>query len=347
MRRLAALLALLATPAVAQDWATRERCFSDPRPVTAEHFLPHDLAALEAEAARIPNARGRFWQIEHPSGGVSHLWGTMHITLPAVLDLPETVTQAIGAARLVATEIDYTYPDRASMVERYNEPGRYREATSAFLPDQPLDLAFLGPTVEAAVLDRLGGSDYGEELLYIMTYAGLAENLLSDPCEDFTSGVIPYQDVFIQTLALIAGADYRGLEDPSEFITDLAEDPETAQAIIATYAAYLPEPEHLENFNAVVQLYLEGRLGLMAAWEAAHLDKTYGDMGRDALRRTDDYLITRRNQRFLNRLAADLEAGGVFLAVGAGHLPGDTGLIEMLRQDGHTVTRIPTPGEAP
>ena len=102
MRRLAALLACLATPAVAQDWATRERCFSDPLPVTAEHVRPHDLAALEAEAARIPNARGRFWRIEHPSGAVSHLWGTMHITLPQALNLLNDPSYVESAHALAA-----------------------------------------------------------------------------------------------------------------------------------------------------------------------------------------------------------------------------------------------------
>ena len=347
MHRLAALFAIIALPAFAQDWATRELCYSDPDPVTAEDVLPHDLAALEAEAARIPNARGRLWRIEHRSGGISHLWGTMHVTLPQVLDLPEALESAIESARLVAIEIDFTHPDRASMIGRYNEPGRYRDPGDAFLPEKALDLSYLGPKVEAAVIERLGGSDYGEELLYVMTYAGLAEHLLSDPCEDFTSGVIPSQDNYIQTLAHIAGVNIRGLESPSEFIADLADDPDTARAMIALYASYLPRPERLQNFNASVQLYLEGRLGLMATWEAAHMEATYGPEGIEALDRSDAYLLALRNERFVARIAPELETGGVVLAVGAAHLSGETGLVELLRAEGHSVTRIPLPGEAP
>ncbi len=347
MHRLAALLILLAPPAFAQDWATREVCFSDPQPVTAEDVLPHDLAALEAEAARIPNARGRLWRIDHPSGGTSHLWGTMHVSLAEVLDLPDVLKAAIESARLVAIEIDFTYPDRSAMDERYDEPGRYRGAGDAFLPEKALDLSYLGSTIEAAVIQHLAGSDYGEELLYVMTYAGLAEHLLSDPCEAFVSGVIPAQDNFIQTLAHIAGVELRGLESPSELIADLAKDPETAKAMIALYASFLPPPERLQNFNASVQLYLEGRLGLMTAWEAAHMRATYGPQGIEALDRTDAYLLTLRNERFVTRIADELAAGGVVLAVGAGHLPGETGLVELLRAKGHTVTRIPLLGEQP
>ena len=34
-----------------------------------------------------------------------------------------------------------------------------------------------------------------------------------------------------------------------------------------------------------------------------------------------------------------LDKGGAFVAVGALHLPGDAGVIEMLRKDGYTLTR--------
>lgn len=349
MRRILALLVGLVTAhsAPAQDWATRALCFSVPQPVTAADVAPHDLDTLEAEAAQIANSVGKFWRIESAEGAVSHLWGTMHIAHPQVLDLPEALAMPIRNARLVAVEIDFTYPDRATMATRYNEPERYREATSAFLPEDPLDLSYLGADVEAAVFDRLGGGDYGEELLYIMTYAGLAEHLLADPCEDFTTGVIPHQDTYIQTLAHISGADLIGLEDPSDFIKDLANEPETAKAIIATYAAYLTAPARTENFNAAVQLYLEGRIGLMATWEAAHLKATYGAYGATALQRTDDYLVTRRNMRFLTGIAPEIAKGNAVIAVGAFHLPGENGLVEMLRREGYTVTRLPLPGEAP
>ena len=349
MRRTLALLTGLVTAhtAPAQDWATREVCFSDPQPVTAADVVPHDLDRLEAEAAQIANSVGRLWRIESTDGAVSHLWGTMHNAHPQVLDLPEALELAIRNARLVAVEIDFTYPDRATMATRYNEPERYREATNAFLPEDPLDLSYLGADVEAAVFDRIGGGDYGEELLYIMTYAGLAEHLLADPCEDFTTGVIPHQDTYIQTLAHISGAELTGLEDPSDFIKDLANDPGTAKAIIATYAAYLPAPTRTENFNAAVQLYLEGRIGLMATWEAAHLKATYGAYGATALKGTDDYLITHRNKRFLTRIAPELATGDAVIAVGTFHLPGENGLVEMLRREGYTVTRLALPGEAP
>ncbi len=41
-----------------------------------------------------------------------------------------------------------------------------------------------------------------------------------------------------------------------------------------------------------------------------------------------------------DRAAPLLKGGGAFMAVGALHLPGREGLVELLRQQGFTVTRV-------
>jgi uncharacterized protein YbaP (TraB family) len=303
------------------------------------------LSRLEAAAADIPNGLGRLWRIEAPGGGVSHLWGTFHVSTPAILDLPEQVRDLIVTADTVAVEIDFTFPDRESFLMQYDLPGRFQDPGDPFAAEGGLDLSFLGPEVEGWVYDRLYDYGVGEDVLYVMTYAGLAELLLSDPCEDLNSGTIPVQDDFIHTLAHIAGVEVRGLEQPGEFLTDLADDDETAKAVIAVYASYLEPLDTPDARIAAFQLYLEGRLGLLAAWDAAHLEHVYGADGAEALALTDAYLLEARNTRFLERLGDDLSDGGVFLAIGAAHLPGKTGLVAMLREKGHRVTRVPLPGE--
>ena len=84
----------------------------------------------------------------------------------------------------------------------------------------------------------------------------------------------------------------------------------------------------------------------MSAWDEVFVESVLGDGGKDALRRTNAYLIDHRNQRFMARLQDELPRGGVFVAVGAGHIPGENGLVEMLRGNGYAVTRIALPGEA-
>ena len=339
-------LALTPVSAAAQEWATRAYCEAPPRAVSPSDFAPHDLSRLEEVAAQIPNRRGRFWQVVAPDGATSHLWGTFHVSAPEILDLPDAVVQQISTARAVALEIDFTFPDRNSFLMQYDLPGRYRDASDPFAGLDPLDLGFIGPGAEGWIYDRL--YDYGtfDDALYVLTYAGLAEILLSDPCEDLNSGTIPVQDDYIHTLGHIAGAEIIGLEEPGQFLSDLTDNEDTAQAIIAVYASYLEPPETPDARVAAFQLYLEGRLGLLAAWDAAHVAEVAGESGAAALAKIDAYLLDLRNQRFLERLKPELEQGDVFIAVGAAHLPGNGGLVALLLESGYTVSRVPLPGEA-
>ena len=339
------ILGLWPWSASAQDWATRAYCDVNLRPVAASDFAPHDLTELESAAADIPNGLGRFWKIETPSGNVSHLWGTYHVSAPEVLDLPTIVKDSIAAARLLALEVDYTFPDREAFLDQFNEPGRYRDASDPFAMQDPLDLGFLQSDVQTWIFDRLDGYGATEDELFVVTYGGLAALLLSDPCEDFTAGTIPVQDDFISTLGRIGGADVIGLERPDEFLTDLSEDETTAKGIVGVYASYLEPPANNDARAASFQLYLEGRLGLLAAWDEAFVTGVLGAEGAAALDLTNAYLVEFRNRRFLDRLAEPLDAGGVFVAVGAAHLPGQKGLVKLLEQTGYTLTRIPLPGE--
>lgn len=346
--RLGVFLALsviwpLAAPA--QDWATRAYCETGPRPVTASDFAPHDLVALEAEAAAIPNGRGKFWRIESPEGAVSHLWGTYHVSAPAILDLPSIVRDRISEARVLALEVDYTLPDREAVLDQFNEPGRFRDPGDPFMMPGPLDLTYLGAAGETWIIDRLNGYGTTEDALFALSYAGLAAVLLADPCEDYFTGSIPVQDDFIQTLARIGGAEIVGLEDPVEFFTDLSQDEETAKALVAVYASYLEPPRDTGSRAAMFQLYLEGRLGLLAAWDNAFVTRALGRYGETALDLTNGYLVEFRNRRFLDRLSTLLAEGGTFIAVGAAHLPGETGLVNLLEENGYVMNRIMLPGE--
>ena len=53
-----------------------------------------------------------------------------------------------------------------------------------------------------------------------------------------------------------------------------------------------------------------------------------------------DYLLAPRNKRWMKQLPAFIEEGGYFIAVGALHLGGEDGLIELLRKQGYSVTPL-------
>jgi len=53
-----------------------------------------------------------------------------------------------------------------------------------------------------------------------------------------------------------------------------------------------------------------------------------------------DRLLVRRNINMSERMRVRLKEGNAFVAVGALHLPGDTGLLRLLSNAGYRVTRV-------
>ena len=174
----------------------------------------------------------------------------------------------------------------------------------------------------------------------------LAELVLMHPCNDFNAWVYPIQDGYIQMLGDIAGADIVGLE-PADAMTIYLNEPrnrDTALAIIQVYAAYLAPYE--TGDDPTLRPYFDGRIGDMIHEEFAFLADMFGqEKAADLLAKTDGYLVDARNRTFFDTARPYLERGGALVAVGAFHLPRETGLVEMLRAAGFTVERVPVAGE--
>ncbi|WP_417209662.1 TraB/GumN family protein [Antarctobacter sp.] len=342
---LASFVLLVAAPAAqAQAWATREVCEPPRIAIHDEVFAPEGAAELARRAALIPNATGRFWRITAPSGGTSYLWGTMHSSHRSVLDLPQPVLDALHGASQVALEIDPTFPDRASHENFIRSNDVYRPTQSNF---RFADLGLPGD-IENNLGIRLESLGWPRESLDLLKFGTLAELLLFDPCEDFAAGVLPTQDSYIQTLAHIEGIPILPLED-SDRLSQKLNTPGNeglARAIIGTYAIYLTPGATPEARATALGLYAEGRVGMMMVWDHAQVSAALGNEGPALYARMTDYLVDERNADFVTAARDALTQGGLFVAVGNFHLPGDKGMIELLRAEGFEVSRIPLPGEA-
>ncbi|MBY6118705.1 TraB/GumN family protein [Mameliella alba] len=338
-------LLVAAAPVVAQDWATRELCFPPRIEIHDEVFAPEGRAELEARAAAIPHATGRFWRITAPGGGVSHLWGTMHSSHRSVLDLPAAVREALAGADRLGLEIDPTFPDRESHDAYMRGDDVYRrDGSVTAYRDLELPARF-----EEHLVTRLRALGWSPDALPELKLGTLAELLLYDPCEDFSAGVLPSQDSYLQTLAHIEGIPVLPLEDSDRLSAKLNTpgNEDLARAIIGTYAVYLMPGATPEARATALALYRTGRVGLMMAWDEAQVTAALGNEGPALYARMTEYLVDERNEDFVNAARDALREGGVFIGVGNFHLPGENGMIELLRAEGFDVTRIPLPGEAP
>jgi uncharacterized protein YbaP (TraB family) len=91
-------------------------------------------------------------------------------------------------------------------------------------------------------------------------------------------------------------------------------------------------------FATMTDMYLDGEIGLFIPLSyhvlgtTAAQDPSYEDFMKHA--------ITDRNIRMAERAAPLLKDGNAFIAVGAMHLIGEQGLVELFRKQGYAVTRL-------
>ena len=82
----------------------------------------------------------------------------------------------------------------------------------------------------------------------------------------------------------------------------------------------------------LAQAYLSGDLNAMLA--------LMEDPANGASEEWTERMINRRNANWMRVMAGLLPTASVLIAVGAGHLPGDEGLISLLRKNGYSVDPV-------
>jgi len=142
-------------------------------------------------------------------------------------------------------------------------------------------------------------------------------------------------DAMLYQNALQQGKDVYGLETVQEQLQVFESMSEADQVTLLKDA--------VENFSdidamhaALLAAYKQRDLnGLMAISEAS--------MQQGDQRLADEFqqhLVVDRNHRMAERMRQYLQQGKAFIAVGALHLPGEEGLLNLLEQQGYTVRRL-------
>lgn len=338
---LALCFPVLATPATAQSWFTRDVCTVVDPAIDPAVMVPDLLAELDAESAKIENANGRLWRVTTPDGKVSHLWGTMHSTDRHIADLPDQLRGILSTARVVAIEVDPAMADRAA-VQRYN--------SGEGIWSHVFNVLEIDPKVRRWVRARAKTLGISGESLSYMTPAGMASLVMGDPCDDFFSATYAIQDTRVAMIARDHGARIIGFETDDDFVR-YVNDPDNkhiAEAILNAYGTYLGPGDTRAERRTAFEFYLRGQIGHLIAWERHALHEFFGaEQGQAYLDAVDGYLVDERNLNFMAKAEQIINEGQAVIAVGCFHLPGPGGLVSLLRQRGYKVERVVLPGEVP
>ncbi|MEL6475953.1 MAG: TraB/GumN family protein [Pseudomonadota bacterium] len=294
---------------------------------------PEAHRALLDRAQQTPNASGKFWQVSRPGTAPSHLFGTFHDTEAHDLIGPE-IWDVLSESEAALFELSLAEEQRmqADMAARPME--LLYDVTQVPLSERLSSGQKV--QIEAALAERGIPFAAAEQMRGWMLVA-----LLGFPAcqvEELQAGA-PSLDQRLARFAVAQGLGEGGLETYEQSLAAIETLPfeEFAQA-----SGEIGEGRAVEEDLRRTRLALYASGDIMAISEFGIWYSEQQGLS-DARAMTDRFFeaaLTQRNIAWLERLLPALEAGNTFVAVGALHLPGESGLVELLRQRGWTVTRL-------
>ncbi|WLT08511.1 TraB/GumN family protein [Bartonella apihabitans] len=295
-------------------------------------FSKEENRKFMERARKIKNGNARFWKVEKKGTKPSYLFGTMHVSDPAIVNLAPKVKTALENADRVALELS----------EAADDNGKAMAAKLAASPD------FLTPKKGESFKDGLSQQEFNKLKASFETH-NLPFDLISKnkpwfiwmtlslPACEARREAYGYRalDVEIGQNAKKLGKPVLGLETVDEQLSAIEKLPLSFQA--NSIEDYLDNPKFYANmFYTEMQLYKQSRIGEILALDT--MFKTTVSEKDQAIFK--DILMTKRNLRMSERALPLIEQGNSFIAIGAAHMVDDSGLVEQLRKHGYRVSAI-------
>lgn len=274
------------------------------------------LAAMSR--AGIDKGHGLLWEVSGEDAEPAYLFGTIHSEDPGVLQLAGPVQQAFDASQAVVLEM---LLDVDAMMYSSTAMLMMDGRTLSDIVGQPLfgkiSRAIQSRGIPEMVLERM--------------QPWAAAVTLSMPAPE-TGQVL---DAMLYKNALQQGKEVYGLETVQEQLQVFESMSEADQIALLKDA--------VENFPDIDAMHA----ALLAAYKQRDLNRLMAisdaSMQQGDQRLADEFqqrLIVDRNHRMAERMRQYLQQGKAFIAVGALHLPGKEGLLNLLEQQGYTVRRV-------
>lgn len=281
-------------------------------------LLPVAHATEDAPGKQTPT-KALLWEVKGKGlKQPSYIFGTIHAICPQDFVLAEVVKQKLQQAKQLALEVDLESPDMMATL-----------ANGALLPDS-VTLRGLYTEEEYARLATYFRSTMHLDLKQLDRVKPflLSSMMLLQLTDCKTES---YETALMQ-LAKKQQKPIIGLETAQDQLDAFDKIPLKKQATMLLEATQDLE-EAKASFRQMVQLYkqqdVDGLLQLMQQ-----------DYGVDTFV-FEEALLVERNRNWIPVMEEAAKANPTFFAVGAGHLGGEQGVLELLRKSGYTVTAVP------
>ncbi len=257
----------------------------------------------------------------------SYLFGTHHIAPVSVIDSVPGLMDALKAADELYGEVD---------MSKMSEPATQMQMASKMMAPSDSTLSKVLTPADLAAIDNLFSSyglPYTTAQLEVMKPAAVANIVTLIMAQKANPGFNPNAqiDMTMQTRAKENNIPVKGLETVESQLDILFGSPISEQAKSLMEAVNDPE-KSLNTAVAMTNAYLAGNL--------AELDRMMHDPETGMDEAEAEKLIYGRNAAWVDFLIGVLPTASVIAVVGAGHLPGEKGLINLLRQAGFSVEPV-------
>lgn len=270
-------------------------------PPAAAPAAPAPVVASDPVATAPAPPTCRFFHRYQGKDGPVYLLGTVHMSVSAKDDLPPLIWDTFVTAKKVVLELDPTSVSVLSMMAKAMDPDQ-----------QPLDQQ-LGPERWAKLTTLVPLPPAALEKMK----PAFVQMMLS------LNGVDPTKSMELEFVAHAkqTGVEIGALETVEEQLAAL----EASMDIEGLKKAIDEHDQNAEVLAALITAYREGDLpAFMAIFEPENEADRVGDA-----------LLADRNEKWVPQIEAILANGGdVFIAVGAGHLYGEKGVVPLLEARG-------------
>jgi len=276
-------------------------------------------AALLTGAA---SADPSLWHIQDEDSDI-YVFGTVHILRSGIEWQTEDVMAAFNDAGTVYFEAPVNDPEHATAMQQVVFANAMNPAgvtlSSLVSAETWSSIETFAPQVgfSAAQLQSLR-----PWIATVQLSVGFIVASGYDPASGVEATLWPLASETGKTLAY-----FETVEEQIGFFADLPQDVEV-RLLEETMAEFEASPDQLDR--------------LVTSWangDQAAIDEVMNDQMRADAPELHDVIIVQRNARWVEEISELLEGSGtVFIAVGSGHLPGEQGVISLLRDRGIEVS---------
>lgn len=257
----------------------------------------------------------------------SYLFGTHHIAPISVIESTPGLTDALNNADMLYGEVDMSVlSDPSVQMQMGMATMAPQDSTlSKVMSQADMDaltkmLTELNAPVTPAMIEPLKPSAISNLLTLLISTKEF-------PDFDQTKQL----DATLQAMATEKGKPVKGLETIQSQVDLLFNSPISEQA--KSLHETLADPEKAAHMaHLMADAYMSGKLN--------ELERLMTDPESGMTAEESERLITRRNSAWVDVLIGILPTASVIAVVGAGHLPGEKGLISLLRAKGYDVTPV-------